>query len=245
MALSPVPIAAQLDGLPRDDRGFIVPAEVPWLPSKPMLSKFDPYRTTALSFLFSCNVCGYPLSAAKPLYRIFTQRDAAFSRLDPSTDELGMAGHLSCMLYSAMVCPFWRTPSSRLSKSSTIEPGAKRGSRPAVQGFSSISLLLPAQGNIFGAEGPDISFLYHTLVDDIPFREPTELLPRYLELMVSESADILSGNRRSYWAGSSDERKSLSTYVMGRLRSLTKREPDELVAIRGEHRAVFQLPARV
>src|SRR4051794_12979337 len=106
---TPVPPPAHVADLPTDARGYFVPAEAPWIDGLPKLAGLDPHRKTALAFNWACNVCGYPMVEGQPVYRAFSQRDAANIRLyqEPVSVESATPGHLSCMLFSMFACPYW------------------------------------------------------------------------------------------------------------------------------------------
>jgi hypothetical protein len=121
--------AIMFEGLPKDPRGFYVLAEAGWVDGEPMFSKFDMDRTIALAMRRACALCGYPMPAGTNVYRAFAQGDAAVIRMHQREHSHDLAGplHLSCVLYSAIVCPFLREKTARMEKGSGINPGRKRG----------------------------------------------------------------------------------------------------------------------
>lgn len=163
--------------LPRDARGFLIPAETPWEDDVSHLSRYDMLRTIALGAARACAVCGLPLLEGQPVWRLFTQRDAALARIDGDfTDDLSAPGHESCMLYSTLVCPFWRTPQSRLGKESLRAPGAKRGTKPAMLGYEEAYFLVQPRKNLLTTVPPAFRFLYAGRQSDVRFTDAaTEL----------------------------------------------------------------------
>ena len=128
--------------LPRDRRGFPVPAEVPWRDDVPLLQGTDPSRALVLGLHRRCAVCGLVIHPEAGGFRAFAQPDAARIRLYERefSNDYGGPAHESCMLFSAMACPHLRDKSSPLSRGSKINAGASRGTLAAVLGFSSYSL---------------------------------------------------------------------------------------------------------
>lgn len=120
---------AWIDDLPRDERGFPVPAEVGWTAGAPRLSSVSTERKIALGFRRACAVCGYLLPQGSRVYRAFAQGDAAVIRSDQRERAMDPSGplHKSCVLYSAMTCPHLREKTSRLGSDNAINPGARRG----------------------------------------------------------------------------------------------------------------------
>ncbi len=55
--------------------------------------------------------------------------------------------HRSCILYSAIVCPFLREKTARMNKDSKINPGGKRGSLAAILGFRDMGLMVLQRPN--------------------------------------------------------------------------------------------------
>jgi hypothetical protein len=232
---------AHLTGVPVDARGYLVPAETPWRDGVAHLSKISPDRTAALAMCRACAVCGHLLPPGQKVYRVFAQRDAAFSRMDPQTDDQGMAGHESCMIYSILVCPYWKTANARLGKDHALAPSARRGTRPALQGFADVMVMFRYDGQLHGQHGLDATVLYRDLVDDTPFREPDELLPRYTAAIESDTARIPT-NTRHYWTDSPDHIAALTSTLQAGIAAIGGRGPDDYVELRGQRRVAFNLP---
>lgn len=206
---------AHLADVQRDARGYIIPAETPWVGDVPYLSRYDTARTLALAAARACAVCGLPLLADHPVWRAFSQGDAALARADdPNTDELGAPRHESCMLYSTLVCPFWRTPQSRLGKDSLRAPGAKRGTRPAVLGYNDINLLVEPGRDLLRTEPPPFRFLYVGRIADVRFTNPHEdLVNRYHQALDRDARAVDAKSRRFYWGGDPAARDDLMSYL--------------------------------
>lgn len=179
MPVGPRP-AVHLRDLPRDERGFLVPAETPWQDGTPRLSKLDPTLVIVLTAYRACAVCGFSLRRDELVWRIVDE----YSRATTFDDmRLGCAtfrdppGHLSCMLYSALVCPYWRTEGSRLSKDSDYTPGGRRGEVASILGFQTYALLMEQQPR----EGRREHYLFYERYErEITFRLPeTDLMSAY------------------------------------------------------------------
>jgi hypothetical protein len=89
-----------------------------------MFSKFDMDRTIALAMRRACALCGYPMPAGTNVYRAFAQGDAAVIRMHQREHSHDLAGplHLSCVLYSAIVCPFLREKTARMERAAASTP---------------------------------------------------------------------------------------------------------------------------
>jgi hypothetical protein len=202
--------------IPRDERGFIVPAESPWEGALPQLSRYDLPRTLGLALGRACAVCGFELQPGNPVWRAFSQRDAATARIQGElVDDLSAPGHESCMVYSMLVCPYWRSAGARLGKDSSRGPSAPRGTRPAVLGYQDVCLAVEAGKDLLNTAPPAFKFLYRGPVADVPFRTPAEdLAARYEDSLQRDSclAD-LDENARFYWGGAEAEEARLFRYI--------------------------------
>lgn len=239
----------QLAGLPRESRGYPVPAEAPWVPSGPRLADIDPHRTAALGFSRACAVCGFTLPAGRPVWRTLSQRDAAYARgynreldVDP-----GMAGHLSCMIYSAFACPYWASPAGRLRKDSKVQPGAPRGTRPAIRGFSDIWILLSEDLSRPILGGPESGatnalFGYVKLVEDLPFKDPSDLRARYDAALAEDLERLDLSSDRSFWTDAPADLARLQAVLEEGVRALETTRPVREVSYNGDDRAAFELP---
>lgn len=148
----PVP---HLRDLPTDPRGFLVPAETPWVDGSPRLSKVEPVLKLLLAAHRACSVCGYPMPPDEAVWRIFddvTRKTTHEQILEDRVIDLDTPGHLVCMLYSALVCPYWRTAKARLSSGSMFTPGQARGPVAAIMGFADFAILIDPQQPVGGGE---------------------------------------------------------------------------------------------
>ncbi len=231
MAWTDIEVPPQLAGLPRDHRGFVVPAEAPWTDDGPRIEMFGRETAWALAFSRSCSVCGFALVPSMPVWRLFTQRDAAICRLErEATVEEGVPGHLSCMLYSAQVCPYWRTPQARLGKESLRQPGAPRGGVAALMGHRDFDLLIDV------TVPPEIAnFLYRDLTFDIRFRDPSELAERYADTLRDEPVDMTG--LRGYWTNTAAEIQAKNRLIRAGFNRLRTKEANHW-----HDRAAFALP---
>jgi hypothetical protein len=92
-----------------------------------------------------------------------------------SNDQLdvdtGFAGHLSCMIYSAFACPYWASKAGKLGKNSAVQPGAPRGTRPAILGHRDIWILMHEDSRPFlgspEINGANALFGYVELSEDL------------------------------------------------------------------------------
>lgn len=196
------PLAPWIADLPRDARGFPVPAEAGWDDGKPILSKVATERKVALGMRRACAVCGYEMPKGTTVYRAFAQSDAAHMRQweRQRSHDLGGPLHLSCILFSAMACPYLREKNSRLGKESMINPGERRGTRAAVMGFKDFGLLIYAAPHAFlDPTKPPPHFAYLNLVEDIGYRDGRELADRYDAALKSDAEIIDTSRDRLFW----------------------------------------------
>jgi hypothetical protein len=214
--------------LPCDARGFPAPAEAGWESGKPILSKVATDRKVALGLRRACAVCGYEIPKDTTVYRAFAQGDAAHMRQHERerSHDLGGPVHLSCILYSAMACPYLRERNSRLGKESEISPGARRGTRAAIIGFQDFGLLIPAHPHAFlDPEQPPPHFSYQTMVEDIGYRDGAELAERYEAAIVTDALLIDTSRPRHYWTDSAADVKALGKALHSDFAELSKRQP--------------------
>lgn len=162
---------------------FPVPAETPWRDGVPVLNEMDPGRTLALALGRRCAVCGCPIAVRSLLWRVRTsyERDMAAEH-EGRIVEHTFGGHFSCMLYSAMACPFWSRASARYGKDNVLLPGAMRGERPALLGHRRAAVFTGPEGLASGKiSGPDDepvpAYLYADLAMSFEFETPEELAP--------------------------------------------------------------------
>jgi hypothetical protein len=214
--------------LPVDHRGFPVPAEAGWENGEPILSKVGTERKIALAMRRACAVCGYAMPAGSTVYRAFSQADAAHMRQfeREQSHDLGGPLHLSCILYSAMACPYLRERTSRLGKDSMIGPGERRGTRAAVMGFKDFGVLIYAAPHNFLDPGyPPPHFAYLGLTEDIGYRDGSELLERYEAAIVADAAVIDTSQPRLFWTDSDADMRALGELLRSDFRDLNTSTP--------------------
>lgn len=236
-----------LADLPRDPRGFLVPAEAAWFEGAPHLSKVPIPVKVALAITRSCAICGYFLAPGEAVYRAFSQGDAAKIRMyerEFSHDMHGPA-HKSCMLYSTFVCPYLREPGARLKKDSLINPGAPRGTRPAVFGFADFALLIfDGRHDPLDPSTPETMpyFGYRQVLEDIPYRSPFELLEELAAALMHDSATIDRSQPRQYWTDAPEDNARLLAVLEKGLPLLAGDRPLGPAKVFGRPYAVLGLP---
>jgi hypothetical protein len=215
----PAPWIAEL---PQDSRGFFVLSEAGWEGGKPVFSKFSVERTFVLAMNRACALCGHLMPEGTSVYRGFAQVDAAHIRMYEREHCHDLAGplHLSCILYSAIVCPYLREKTARLSKMSAINPGSKRGTRAAVMGFSNLGVMMAMRAS---SATPKIAYI--GLVEDLPYREGDELRERYAAAVQTDSEIIDLTNQRLFWSDSDADTAALTSALTKGAKKLRSRAP--------------------
>lgn len=244
IVVEPPPHLAEL---PRDERGYLVPAETPWTDGGPRLAGLDPHRSVGLAIRRACCVCGFRLVEDSLVWRTLAQKDAARTRVhDPYFSvDTGFGGHLSCMLYSAFACPYWASSAGKLGKKSTINPGAPRGTRPAVLGHRDIVILVHDDSSrpFLGPPGSNATeplFGYIDLAGDVPFREPQDLVKRYEAAVADDLRTIDLTTERQYWTKSDEDK--LNLLIGEGLRALEDKPFVRQILYNAEPRTAYQLP---
>lgn len=208
--------APWFEDLPRDPRGFFILAEAGWEAGKPIFNRFSVERTVVLAINRACALCGYPMPKGTHVYRAFAQGDAAQIRGRERDHAYDLAGplHLSCILYSAIVCPYLREKTSRLGKDSMISPGARRGTLAAVLGFEDLGLMVPEHIPPGSFATPKIAYI--KLIEDIRYRDGDELRDRYTAAVTSDASVVDMSYPRLFWTDAPADMKDLiSAYIAG------------------------------
>jgi hypothetical protein len=222
--------------LPQDGRGFYVPAEAGWQSGEPVFSKYSVERTVALAMRRACAVCGYLMPKGSLVYRAFALDDALHMRQYERERSHDTAGplHKSCILYSAIVCPYLRT-NGRLGKDSTINPGGQRGRRAAVMGFQDMGLMMYAERHPFlNRDYPLPMIAYLELAEDISYREGPELIEHYHAAVEADSQIIDVSEPRLFWTDAKPDIAALGQLLVEDYRSLMHSEPiDTLMVLNG------------
>lgn len=140
------------------------------------------------------------------------------------------------MLYSALVCPYWRLPGSRLSRANTYVPGGRRGEAPAIPAFETYGVLMDTSQPL-GAPGGDVIAL-ERLVDELPFTDPwLELAERY-DTERKRVGGRYVGRRRRHYAPQFGGRERLRKDGAALSAALTKHGPDQWTTMAGQRRAL-------
>lgn len=158
-----------------------------------------------------------------------------------------MAGHLSCMIFAAFACPYWSSSAGRLGKDSAIEPGAPRGTRPAILGFKNIVMMASDDTSRPFLGGPETSatnalFGYVELDNDHAFREPEGLLPLYDDAVAADLSDIDLASERAYWTASTTDQDRLTSTLDAGMKAIRRAEPERLVEYNGENWTAYAIP---
>jgi hypothetical protein len=202
MVTSPrdVPLPAGIAARPSDERGYPVPAITPWPDASPAFAQQSAFRTLICLAERRCTVCGTKMPPG-PVYRVIDgdMADNIALAMDTGKHYANLRpvgegpGHLSCMLYSAVVCPHLASPGARRKIETAIGQerlprGDRRGDQAAVVGFDSYEWQVDVNGLeiFFGrpvemlsyADGAD---LVEELAEEVA-REPkrVEQCPAYL-----------------------------------------------------------------
>lgn len=234
-----------LDDLPRERRGFPIPAEAPWVDGAAVLAGGAADRKVALALKRACAVCGYRLAPERPVYRVWGQGDAAQIRLyeRDRCHDLHGPGHRSCMIYSTFACPFLRESRARLGKGSRIAPGRPRGSRAAVMGFDYFALLIfNGPHDFLLDEDYTPYFMFENLVEDLPYKSPDLLLAELSIAVGKDAADIPNDQERNFWTDSDVDIQRMAGIIGPSARSLARSRAEYLVNLLGKPYAAFHMP---
>lgn len=215
------------EDLPKDPRGFYILAEAGWVNGEPSFSKFDMDRTIALVLHRACALCGFPMPPGHNVYRCFAQGDAAEIRMNQRAHSHDLAGplHLSCALYSAIVCPFLREKTSRMGKDSNINPGGKRGSLASVMGFEDLGLMVLETPNPNPeTRPPNFMTAYLGLVDDIRYRDGSELVDRYYAAVKADRDVVDMSRPRMFWYPTVSDLKNMKVAIK-RVHTIMRQNP--------------------
>lgn len=225
----PVP-AVHLRDLPVDHRGFAVPAEAPWVDGVPYQAKVDPPMKLLLAAYRACPVCGFTLPSDEPVWRIHDDYSRTVTHEEinrqPLIPELDVPGHLVCMLYSALVCPFWRSPGGRLDKDTIRWGEGKRGAEPSIMGFEDYAVLIHPS---LPLEAQPFTLMYRKYECEIVFRDPlADLADRYEQERRRCGGRYVSKKRRHY-APAFGGAKRLAKETEHVIDYLTSHQPDAVV----------------
>jgi hypothetical protein len=189
-------------GRPHDARGYPVPAITPWLDGVPMFAATSTARTLICAVERRCSICSTPIGP-DAVWRVAAGEEAtamlaALAANQPYVNRAGTAeapGHLACMLYAAMVCPFLARPNARRGSDVQIGEfvaarGAPRGELDgiggAVAGFKTYEFEV----------GDEVTFRFSGLVSVRPHRLGAEHLAALRDLL--GAADVRASTPYDY-----------------------------------------------
>lgn len=195
----------------------------------PIFNDYSVDRTFVLAANRRCALCGFEMPEGTHVYRAFGQADAANIRLHERDHSHDLAGplHYSCIVYSAMACPYLKEKGSRLAKDSKINPGERRGTRAAILGFQNLGVMLYA-GPPDDRAAMELSFpmiAYIGLEDDIPYMNGSDLAERYPAAVERDRKIIDMSQPRMYWTDSSDDAARLRTAMKQAASHLKRQDP--------------------
>lgn len=181
--IDPALMPPQVQQLPRDHRGYPVPAESAWSEGLPDLGHQDYRRIGMLVSHNRCIVCGCSMVPGRRRYRLFIADEAA-TILAEGGKCIGYsgAGHKSCMLYSGLTCPFFASSGAR--RTTPELKGIPRGDRAVIMGFEKVVLGLD--------EGPEGLFeiWFSGACEEIWFSRPEELVPLLVQETLLNPVDL-------------------------------------------------------
>lgn len=231
-----------LRDLPRDSRGYLVPAESPWTDDGPRLSETEPLLKFLLAAHRACAVCGYPMPKSEPVWRIFdhdSRRTTLQQIAQGAVTDFDVPGHLVCMLYSALVCPYWRTPGGRLGRDTMFTPGAARGAEPSIMSFQDYGALIARGREIGGPTGQPAFFMLKGYAGELRFEDPlAELQARYDAERTRVGGRYVTGKRWHY-APQFGGRKRLTRDGVAMVKAIREHGPDGSVMFEGQRHGIF------
>lgn len=182
----PVGVAAR----PVDSRGYPVPAITPWKDGVPEFAALSAPRVLLCATERRCTVCGLKI----PLGPVWRMADSNMTSLIEAGLKSGTAvmnrvpfaegpGHLSCMLYSAVVCPYLARPSGRRGQDVELfgETLPKGESRGAVAG------IVTHDGYRFKLNQAGMGFLYGRPLQLLTYTSGDDLLDELTDAIALES----------------------------------------------------------
>lgn len=190
MELQTVPEPPGVAALPRDPRGIPIPAHVPREMGVPRLAAVDPLRLLILSGSRRCTICAWSIGRGELCWYptsksvLKEHADSLWTKWDISLEG---AGHLECMMYASIVCPFLRDPAYRRTTDQVGPDNRVRCVRGTPRG--TYTLVGREEVQLIGRQNPMSTVIgrgTHALVE---FNLGKDLLP--------ELRRLLSGSARS------------------------------------------------
>jgi hypothetical protein len=160
----------------------------------------DPVRNWALALRRRCSVCGCTMDG--PFCNMTTTRQQTEWPGGVFTTWIPGPMHKSCALYSALVCPFFKYPTSRERRP---QHHALRGDAAVLgfDGYGQAYFAEPTQWGVYHL------FAYAELVERIPFgHSRRDLLALYDDAVAADAAGIDLGTRL-YWGDSPADQQRL------------------------------------
>ncbi|MFI5867658.1 hypothetical protein [Streptomyces sp. NPDC051546] len=184
------PVPGRIAGLPRDTRGYPVPAENGWLRGKPQLALQDFRRCGALYAHSCCAICGLPFEPGEVLYRLFSHTETEQAVPLDACQRLDGPGHRDCMIFSGAVCPFFITSGARRTADHhDVAKGTPRGDTASLLGFDTVQIAVDQ-------EPPHrVWFHYRGIRETITFTKGTEMADLLTATAPPQGAQAV----RKYW----------------------------------------------
>ncbi|SDN51691.1 hypothetical protein SAMN05660199_00178 [Klenkia soli] len=221
----------------------MVPAEAGYdAAGVPNQSKINPIMKLILPAFRACPVCGFAIKAEDSVYRLHDTYSRQATREELRRDqvsELDIFGHRICMLYSAMVCPFWRSSRSKFGKDSAFHGDGKRGPTPSLMGFRDYAVLVDATQPVAGPTAQQFVFVCRQLVEDTVFDDPFEAFADQYDRDRKATGGSLIRGRRRHYAPELGGVKRLQKDLMQVLGSLRTIPPDAIVDLEGREMGLF------
>jgi hypothetical protein len=196
MTPSATPVPPAISALPRDPRGYPIPAITPRdADGHPAFAITGAARTLICALERRCSICGTPMPPG-PVWRVIAAAEtqalvAAQAAGRPATNKAPSPeppGHRDCMLYAAFTCPFLARPNARRGQDADVMGSAL--TRGAVAGFADYEFRYTPGSNqvAFVFTGLTELLPHHLGADQIPeltaaltdAEPPTESCPPYL-----------------------------------------------------------------
>lgn len=191
------PIPPAITDLPRDPRGYPVPAENTWSdPQTPSLAVQDGQRCVVLYANGRCAMCGCPLHSDEPLYRLHTEDHTRHAFGQNGTMHTAGPGHRTCMLFAAAVCPFFATEGSRRRDDDRVH---ERGRRAALLGYNRVTIAISG----------GLQFQYFGIVDQLRFKTAADVIP-HLETAIATDRRVDTSSRM-YWKKNREAERAFRT----------------------------------
>ncbi|MEW2635390.1 hypothetical protein AB0903_28035 [Streptomyces sp. NPDC048389] len=164
------PVPGRVVGLPRDERGYPVPAENAWVRGKPQLAVQDFRRCGSLYADARCAICGLRFAAGEVLYRLFAEDEVEKTLAVGACQRFDGPGHRDCMLFSAAVCPFFISAGARRGGGHPeVAKGTARGARAALMGFERVEI------GVDQDPPHRASFSYRNVVENLMFEKGEQM----------------------------------------------------------------------